>query len=360
VWRPIAAQGAHQAPLGSLKGAPRQRRRALALAVLAIVAGAAMVGVVDASARLAAGRPTWISLALGLELVSVLGFVAVFKLIFAECLPGWISVRMGLAVLAATILVPGGGLVAIGLGARALRTTGMPRTETASRAIAFLVITNAPNLVVLGILGIALGTGLLEGPHAAILTIVPAAIALSAIGLTVVLPTISHQRAARPPFRLTHHLVFAAARQLELGVIEARALLAGRSWKLLGAGAYYAADNAVLWATFTAFGHAHPSIAIFAMAYLVGSAASSIPVPAGIGVVDGGMIGALVLYGAPAACAAIAVVTYRAVSTGLPLALGGVALLRLYRRPPLSALNRSNAARWPPPGQDPTAMPAQS
>jgi hypothetical protein len=36
------------------------------------------------------------------------------------------------------------------------------------------------------------------------------------------------------------------ARQLELGVIEARALVSGRSWKLLGAVAYYAFDNAVL------------------------------------------------------------------------------------------------------------------
>jgi uncharacterized membrane protein YbhN (UPF0104 family) len=139
--------------------------------------------------------------------------------------------------------------------------------------------------------------------------------------------------------------VFAVARQLELGVIEARALLAGRSWKLLGAGAYYAADNAVLWATFRAFGHAHPPIAVFAMAYLLGSAAGSLPVPAGIGVVEGGMIGALVLYGAPAACAAIAVLSYRAVSTGLPLALGGVAFLRLCQRlRPLSALPAATPA----------------
>jgi uncharacterized membrane protein YbhN (UPF0104 family) len=361
VRRSIAVPGAHHARLlGSLKLAARQRR-GLTLAVLAIVAGAAIVGVVDASGRLATGRPIWIGLAAGLELVSALGFVAVFQLIFAEWLPGWMSVRMGLAVLAATILVPGGGLVAIGLGARALRTRGMPRANTGSRAIAFLVITNAPNLMVLGTLGLALGTGLLNGPHAAILTIVPAAIALSAVGLTVLLPTISHRRVALPPSRSHRRFVFAAARQLELGVIEARSLLAGRSWKLLGAGAYYAADNAVLWATFRAFGRAHPPIAIFAMAYLVGSAVSSLPVPAGIGVVEGGMIGALVLYGAPAACAAIAVVTYRAVSSGLPLTLGGVALLRLYRPlPPLSALSRSNTNASPPPGHDPAAMPEQT
>jgi len=319
------------------KPKPKPRRRALVLAILAILAGGAVAGatgVADIGGRLARGRPPWIFLAAGLELVSVLGFVAIFQLAFGAWLPGRLTLRMGLAVRAATILVPAGGLVAIGLGARALRRRGMPRAKTGPRAIAFLLITNAPNLIVLGILGIALGAGLLDGPHAPILTVFPAAIALSAIGLTALLPIVSHQRAARAPLWLPHRLAFAAARQLELGVIEARALLAGRSWKLLGAVAYYAADNAVLWATFKAFGRTDPPIAIFAMAYLIGSAAGSLPVPAGIGVVDGGMIGTLVLYGAPATCAGVAVLAYRAVSNGLPLALGGIAFLRLCQQAP--------------------------
>jgi uncharacterized membrane protein YbhN (UPF0104 family) len=335
--RPIAAPARPKPPPpGSLKPTLKPRRRALVLAILAILAGAAVAGaapVADIGGRLATGRPAWILSAAGLELVSALGFVVIFQLVFCECLPTRLSLRMGLAVRAATILVPAGGLIAIGLGARALRQRGMRGTNTGSRAVAFLVITNAPNLIVLGLLGIALGAGLIEGPHAPILTIVPAAIALGAIGLTILLPIVSHRRAARAPLRLPRRLVFAAARQLELGVVEARALLVGRSWKLLGAVAYYAADNAVLWAMFKAFGHTDPPIAIFVMAYLIGSAAGSLPVPAGIGVVDGGMIGTLALYGAPATCAGIAVLAYRAVSTGLPLALGGVAFLRLCRLP---------------------------
>jgi uncharacterized membrane protein YbhN (UPF0104 family) len=316
----------------SPKRASKPHRRARVLVVIAILAASALAstaGVAEVGGRLAAGRPEWISVAVALEIVSALGFVAVFQLVFGEWLGGRMSLRMGLAVRAATILVPAGGLVAIGLGARALRGRGMPRAKTGPRAIAFLVITNAPNLIVLGMVGVALGAGLLDGPHAPILTIFPAAIAFCAIGLTALLPVLSHQRVAGTPVRVPRRVVFAAARALELGVIEARALLAGRSWKLLGACAYYAADNAVLWATFKAFGRADPPIAVFAMAYLVGSAAGSLPVPAGIGVVDGGMIGALVLYGAPATCAGIAVLAYRAVSTGLPLALGGVAFLRL-------------------------------
>jgi uncharacterized membrane protein YbhN (UPF0104 family) len=312
----------------------RRPSRTVLLTILALGAGvgAALVsGVANIGGRLGQGRPAWIVLAAGLELASALGFVATFQLVFGQWLPRRMSLRAGVVVLAATILVPAGGLVAVGVGSRALRRRGIPASTTGSRAIAFLLITNAPSLIVLGVLGMALGAGLLDGPHAPVLTILPAAIALSVIGATVLLPKASHQRGAPTSLRIAKRAVSAATTQLELGVLEACALLRGRSLKLLGAAVYYAADNAVLWATFRAFGHAHPPIATFAMAYLIGSAAGSLPVPGGIGVVEGGMIGALILYGAPAGCAGIAVLAYRAVSTGLPLALGGVGLLTLCR-----------------------------
>ena len=217
----------------------------------------------------------------------------------------------------------------------------MPATKIRSRAIAFLLITNAPNAVVLGALGIALGAGLLDGPQAPSLTIVPAAIALSAIGLTMLLPLVSLERVSRARLGIAHGVVCFVATQLKLGVTEALALVRGRSWKLLGAVAYYAFDNAVLWAAFKAFGHTDPPIATLVIAYLIGSAAGSLPVPAGIGVVEGGMLGLLVLFGTPAVCAGIAVLAYRAVSTGLTLALGGVAFLTMGRQaprtPPFSA-----------------------
>jgi uncharacterized membrane protein YbhN (UPF0104 family) len=320
------------------------------IALLALVAGAVVVSVSGAAnigKRVESGRPTWLVLAVGFELISALGFVATFQLVFGEWLPRRLSLRMGLAVCAATIVVPAGGLVAIGFGARALRKRGMPGAKTRSRAIALLLITNAPNVIVLGVLGMALGTGLLDGPHAPILTIVPAAIALSAIGLTISLPTVSHQRLARTPLRTARRVGSVVAKQLELGVIEALALLRGRSWRLLGAVAYYAFDNAVLWATFKAFGHTDPPIATLAMAYLIGSAAASLPIPAGIGVVEGGMVGLLVVFGAPAICAGIAVLAYRAVSTGVPVAVGGVAFLTLGRPTPHRPLSAQPQAPRP-------------
>jgi uncharacterized membrane protein YbhN (UPF0104 family) len=78
------------------------------------------------------------------------------------------------------------------------------------------------------------------------------------------------------------------------------------------------------------------------MGYLVGSLGSVVPVPGGLGAVEGGLIGALVLYGAPAGQAAGAVLLYRGVSLLLPVGLGAsawavlpVARLRsVQRRPP--------------------------
>ena len=324
------------------------RRRILVPAVIALLAGfavAAVSGVAGIDSRLAHGRPVWLIVAAGLELISALGFVAAFQLVFGEWLSGWLCLRVGLAVRAATIVLPAGGLLAIGVGASALRRRGMPGAQTGRRAIAFLLITNAPNLIVLAVVGLALSAGLLDGPHALHLTALPGAIASGVIGLTLLLPVLSHQRRAHRPRTAWRRVVSTPARQLELGVIEARQLLMARDWKLFGVFAYYAADNAVLWATFKAFGHAHPPIVTLVMAYLIGSAAGSLPVPAGIGVVEGGMIGALALYGAPALCAALAVLAYRAVSTGLPLALGGGALLTLrQRRAPQSASDGQSSA----------------
>jgi uncharacterized membrane protein YbhN (UPF0104 family) len=335
VRRLLAPLDNHEPPLlGSAKLRRDARRRAAALTVLALFAGAAaaaILGAADIGERLTKGRPGWITLAAGLELLSALGFVATFQLVFGEWLPERMSLRLGLAVRAATILIPAGGLVAIGLAAKALHRRRIPVAKTRSRAIAFLLITNAPNLIVLALFGIALGAGLLAGRRAPNLTILPAVTALAVIGLTMLLPTVSHQRAARVPHGIAGRVASVVVAQLELAVIEALALLRGRIWMLAGALAYYAFDNAVLWATFKAFGHANPPIATLVMAYLIGSVAGSLPVPAGIGVVEGGMIGSFVLYGAPVICAGAAVLAYRAVSTGLPLALGGAAVLTVGR-----------------------------
>jgi uncharacterized protein (TIRG00374 family) len=67
------------------------------------------------------------------------------------------------------------------------------------------------------------------------------------------------------------------------------------------------------------------------MAQLIGQMAGLVPIPGGIGVVDGGLVGALVLYGVPFGPAAAAVLLYRAISLSLPAVLGTIAFLLLRR-----------------------------
>jgi hypothetical protein len=150
------------------------RRRVLVLVTLALMAAGAVAAASEVAGigpRLSEGRPAWLILAAGFELISAFGFVLAFQGVFGEWLPKRMILRMGLAVRAATILLPAGGLVAIGAGAGALRRRGMPSAKTVPRTIAFLVITNAPNLIVLGGLGIVPGAGVLDGPNGVILTL---------------------------------------------------------------------------------------------------------------------------------------------------------------------------------------------
>ena len=59
-----------------------------------------------------------------------------------------------------------------------------------------------------------------------------------------------------------------------------------------------------------------------------------LPIPGGIGGIDGGLIGTLIVYGAPAAATAAAVLSYRVILFWLPLLVGGVAFFQLLRDMP--------------------------
>lgn len=93
------------------------------------------------------------------------------------------------------------------------------------------------------------------------------------------------------------------------------------NWRLLGAIGYLVLDIGALWACLLAVGVSPPLMAIV-VGYQVGYLANLLPVPGGIGVLDGGLLGALVLYGLPPAQTAAAVVLYHAIALWVP-ALGG-------------------------------------
>ncbi len=94
-------------------------------------------------------------------------------------------------------------------------------------------------------------------------------------------------------------------------------------WRMLGAAGFLCLDMTALWAACRATGHPLGALAL-ALAYFIGYLASMIPMPAGLGVLDSGLVGALVLYGFSPAASVGAVLVYHAISIWVP-ALGGLA-----------------------------------
>jgi uncharacterized protein (TIRG00374 family) len=72
------------------------------------------------------------------------------------------------------------------------------------------------------------------------------------------------------------------------------------------------------------------------MAYFVGWIGNTLPLPGGVGGVEGGLIGAFSAFGVNVQSAVVAVLAYRMFSFWLPTLPGGVAYLQL----------RHTVARW--------------
>ena len=139
-------------------------------------------------------------------------------------------------------------------------------------------------------------------------------------------------------------------RDLLCGIRGAQRALACPHWRLSGAVGFLGFDIAMLWVTFAATGHRLPATALI-VAYIVGYLANLIPIPGGVGVLEGGLAGMLILYGAPPTEAAAAVLVYHAIAFWIP-SLGGPAgywRLRCRLRGTGTAATRAVATEASPP-----------
>jgi uncharacterized membrane protein YbhN (UPF0104 family) len=237
------------------------------------------------------------------------------------------------------VLVPAGGVGGLALGAWALRQGGMSTDRIGRRSVAFFVLTSAPNFLCAALFGLALASGALPGGGPLILTWALGGLALAAILLVAVLPRILRragpglgEAAADEGRRFrTGRFIRRAAVTVADGVHDAAGLLRARQpYALFGALGYMALDVVALAAAFAAFGTT-PPLAAFVFAYVIGQLGGLIPLPGGIGGIDGGLIGALTLYGSPLSQATAAVLAYRVVQLGIPAILGSVAFVQLRR-----------------------------
>jgi uncharacterized protein (TIRG00374 family) len=108
-------------------------------------------------------------------------------------------------------------------------------------------------------------------------------------------------------------------------------IVGDREIGVLGGVVWWGFDIAALWASFHAFGADPPPTAVIVLAYFVGMLGNVLPLPGGIGGVDGGMIGAFAALDVNFGYATVAVLAYRAFAFWLPTVPGAFAYLQLRR-----------------------------
>jgi hypothetical protein len=68
---------------------------------------------------------------------------------------------------------------------------------------------------------------------------------------------------------------------------------------------------------------------VIVLGYLIGQLGGNLPLPGGLGGIEGGLVGTFALYHQPIAQATAAVLVYHAISMWIPALLGSAAFLKL-------------------------------
>jgi uncharacterized membrane protein YbhN (UPF0104 family) len=299
----------------------------LASAVLVtglVVIGPALADLPDVWTKLGDGHLGWLAFALVLEALSFVGHAILFRAVSVEGGGARIGLRASteitLAGHAATRLFASAGAGGIALTAWALKKSGMEGRDVAARMTTFMVLLYSVYMGSLLVGGLGLYSGAIPGGGSFAMTIVPA------IFGGVVIALVASAQLVRPgESRLRRWLS-----PIGDGVRDARRLVRRGNPGLIGAVMWWAFDIACLWACFEAFG-ASPAVGILVVGYFVGMLANTLPLPGGVGSVDGGMIGAFVAFGVDPAAAIVAVLAYRFFAFWLPIGPGALSYATLRR-----------------------------
>jgi uncharacterized protein (TIRG00374 family) len=301
---------------------------AIGLLVLIVILAPGLGEVRD---KLEGADPGWIALAVAFEALSGISYVLMFRPIFCRHMPWRTSFEIAWSELAMGSIVPASGAGGLALGAWILHEGGMPADRIARRSVAFFLIKSSVNFVAVAVFGTLIAIGVL-GPHQSLwLTAVPAAVATLVIWAVLLVPRVGPGKGAPTDAGRVKKALATVRRELVGGIHEAVQILRSADTMVIaGSIGYWAWDNAVLWATFKAFGYS-PPITVLLMGYLIGQLGGLLPLPGGVGGIDAGLFGTLVVYGTPAATTAAAVLAYRVILFWLPLIVGGVAFYSLRR-----------------------------
>ena len=256
--------------------------------------------------------PGWVLVAVGVELGSCLCYVVVFRHFFPE--PSRpVSRRVAWIAMGAGAVLPGGNFSSAAATGWLLRDQGIGVRRLAERCGALLSFLILFGFFVNGVAGALLLAGVGHGPHDLEHSGVPILVSLFVIGCAAAMMVLGGSYRGR---------FSPAIRSIAASLDNAWKAVTHPHWRMLGALGFLCLDMAALWAACHATGHPVGVLAL-AVAYFIGYLATMIPAPAGLGVLDTGLAGALVLYGFSPVAAVSAVLAYHAISVWIP-GLGGL------------------------------------
>jgi uncharacterized membrane protein YbhN (UPF0104 family) len=300
-----------------------------ALGVMFLAIGLAVPDLRDVLDRIAHARAGWLVLAVALEIASCLGYVAVVRLVLRNG-PAREVRRLAWAEQAFGAVVPVGGAGGLAVGAWAMRAWGFSWSRIVNRSAVIFLLTSAVNGSVMVVAGLGVWAGIGTHRPGLVYGLVPAGATLVGLGVFGVTPYLARRVGAEPG------RVGALVQRVASWVRDSAAVAFQRDWRVLGSIGYLAFDIAVLWACLRAMGASVPLLALV-VGYQVGYLANLIPIPGAIGVLEGGLLGALILYGLPAAPTAAAVVIYHAIALWVPTIGGTISFVALRKTVPARA-----------------------
>ena len=322
---------------------PREIRIILSLGLLVFVVGYLVLPLFAGAKRsvhlLASLNPLVVALAVGFEVAAIYSYVELTRTVLFPHAPGrFNTLRVNLAGLAISHVVPGGTAPAGALSYRVFTELGVPK-ETSAFGLATQGSGSAVVLNIIFWIALVISIPLRGFNPAYGFAALAGVFLLGAFFGTILLITRGQRHAdnwlralAKRIPRINPDKVGAqlakVAERITLLINNRRTLW----WAFTWAGLNWLLDAACLWVFIWSFGHLVSPIDLL-VAYGLANVLAAIPItPAGLGVVEGVLISTLVGFGVPHSQAILAVLSYRLVNFWIPIPIGGVAYASLQWR----------------------------
>lgn len=291
-------------------------RRAIATAILSAVSLGLLLWVAppaDVLHEIGKMSSTWVLVAIAFEVGSCLSYVIVFRRFFPEP-PRTVGRRVAWMAMGAGAVLPGGNISSAAATGLLLRRHGIGNRRLIERCAALLCLLTAFGFFVNGVAAVLLLLGVPGGPHDLLHTGGPILVSVAVLSCAAAVAIVCRRVGEGAP---------RVVRGFAAGMEGAWSAVGTAHWRLLGGAGFLLLDMAALWAACAATGHPI-GVPALVIAYCIGYLATSVPMPAGIGVLDSGLAAALVLYGLSPTAAVGAVLVYHAIAIWVP-GLGGLA-----------------------------------